>query len=299
MTIAVGSLLVFSCDYDDNEWDKLHNHAPDPSADFFVQFKNASQSFETKVDATTNQQIEISTKVVVAIMGLPLDQDLTVNLSVDPSSTLEPDMYVLGSTSLTIPAGSVSASTTVTSVSENMPIDVFLDLVLTMDSGGNNSDSGTKLVYSFKKFPFCPLTNGAYDFEGSWSVTSQYNDYEDPFTAAAVSTTTLAVSGVGETFIGTSGFWFEDVVSGGTFNMTINGNGTVNIPRQYIYTTIYSGANYDYEIAGSGTWNNCGDKLVLDFKYDIYYPGDSSGLAATYGPTYLSGPDLGGVFTLD
>jgi len=66
------------------------------------------------------------------------------------------------------------------------------------------------------------------------------------------------------------------------------GGGTVDIPRQYIFTTIYQGALSDYEIKGSGKWENCGSKPKLLITYDVYYVGDEKGLAATYA-AYLDG----------
>jgi hypothetical protein len=78
------------------------------------------------------------------------------------------------------------------------------------------------------------------------------------------------------------------VVAAGDFLMTVTGNGLIDIPRQYIYTTVYQGDQYDYEIKGSGKWENCGAKPKLIFTYDIYYPGDADGLAKTYA-AYLGG----------
>lgn len=78
----------------------------------------------------------------------------------------------------------------------------------------------------------------------------------------------------------------------------MNADGTVVIPRQYIYTTDYEGDPYDYEILGSGSWNSCGGTPTLTLEYDIYYPGEADGLAKVYS-AYLNTPYLGGVFTLD
>ena len=118
---------------------------------------------------------------------------------------------------------------------------------------------------------------------------------ENGFTATA-NGDKLNISGLAESFI--AGFWGEPVIAGGTFSMDVAGNGLVTIPRQYIYTTTYGGAAYDYEISGSGTWTNCGAKPTLTFTYDIFYPGDAEGLAQSYA-SYLNGPYLGGTFTLN
>ncbi len=101
-----------------------------------------------------------------------------------------------------------------------------------------------------------------------------------------VNGTKLAVTGIGKGFI--EDFWGEAVTTGGTCLMTVNVNGTLDIPRQYIFTTDYKGDAYEYEIKGSGNWDNCGGKPALLINYDIYYPGDAKGLAAQY-PSYLGG----------
>lgn len=83
-------------------------------------------------------------------------------------------------------------------------------------------------------------------------------------------------------------FWGEAVIEGGTFLMTVNIDGTVSIPRQYIYTTEYDGDPYRYEVKGSGTWDNCGNEPTLLINYDIYYEGEADGLAKQYS-SYLGG----------
>jgi hypothetical protein len=124
---------------------------------------------------------------------------------------------------------------------------------------------------------FCPLPNGLDDLLGSWSGDDA--SYESIITTA-VEEGEFLVSGISVGFI--NDFWGEEVIDGGTFVMTVNDNGTLDIPRQYIYTTEYEGDPYDYEIAGSGTWDNCGVTPTFTITYDIYYPGDAKGLAATY-----------------
>ncbi|MBN1950385.1 MAG: hypothetical protein JW801_04225 [Bacteroidales bacterium] len=126
----------------------------------------------------------------------------------------------------------------------------------------------------------CELANGANDLAGSW--TTGYDGWYWPsqITIDAVDETHVQVNGMAEYFI--ADFWGETVIDGGTFTMEVTPFGTVNIPRQYIYTTDYEGDPYDYEIAGSGFWENCGSTPVLMISYDIYYPGDAAGLAATY-----------------
>lgn len=135
---------------------------------------------------------------------------------------------------------------------------------------------------------YCPLANGIADLVGSWDGTDgQGADYTyDSQITTSVDGTQLAVSGISIGFI--NGFWGEPVIEGGTIMMTVNVDGTVDIPRQYIYTTEYEDAPYEYEIEGSGTWDNCGDSPSMVINYDIYYANsedalpDGAGLAEYY-----------------
>lgn len=133
-------------------------------------------------------------------------------------------------------------------------------------------------IMKVKVNPFCPLANGMADLFGAWTGEDAY--YTSIITMATDGVTTVKVTGMGEGFI--EDWWAETIVSGGTFTMTVNDDGTVTIPRQYLFTTEYDGDNYDYEILGSGTWANCGTNPTMVIKYDIYYAGEATGLAATY-----------------
>lgn len=146
--------------------------------------------------------------------------------------------------------------------------------------------------------PFCPLANGLADLAGSWSCTETGPGYDYTSTiTSVVNGTKLDMAGLGQEMI--ADFWGEPVVAGGTCIVTINPEGTVTIPRQYIYTTVYKGTNYDYEIMGSGTWDNCGASPSMVIEYDIYYPGDTKGIAATYSPSYFATPYMTATIVLD
>lgn len=126
--------------------------------------------------------------------------------------------------------------------------------------------------------PFCPLTGGMADLAGSWGGEDAY--YESIIAMTADGASTVKATGIGVGFI--EDWWAEEVVTGGNVVITVNDDGTVNIPRQYLFTTLYDGDNYDYEIIGSGTWDNCTATPSMKITYDIYYEGEAKGLAATY-----------------
>jgi hypothetical protein len=285
------SLIAISCDYDETNFASLTNDF-DPNSNFYVQFSDASRSLQSAVDAS-GELIDIETTVDVVLLGPPQSQDVVVDIMVDPSSTIDPSMYNLSSTSVTIPAGETSGSVTLTTNTELMPIEETLKLVMNLDAGANNATAGTVLTYEFFRISFCPLENGASDLVGSYAVTEDVDGFEDPFTAS-MDGEDFVIAPIGQTFI--ADFWSEAVVSSGDVKVEIAPNGELTIPRQYVYTTVYDGANYDYEIKGSGFWNTCGEDPVLEITYDIFYPGDEKGLAETYA-SYLPQPYLKGVFT--
>lgn len=284
-TISIASILLVSCD-EDVAFDAI-TKAPDPTATFYVQFLDAAKTMETGV-TESGDLVEATSTIAVSLMGLPQGQDIAVALTADPANTLTSDMYTLSAGSITIPAGKTSGSVEFSTIAANMPVGESLTFVMNMASDNNSpSPTGIKLNYDVKRIEFCPLADGLASLAGSWSGTDGQGDYTYPSQISTeVNGDKLAVSGMSVGFMG--GFWGEAVIDGGTFQMDVKGNGEVDIPRQYIYTTEYDGAPYDYEIEGSGKWENCGGEPVLIINYDIYYPGDTDGLAKQYN-SYFGG----------
>lgn len=286
--IAVGAMVI-SCDKTKLEGGfEAMTQSPDANASYYIQFVDPVQSFETGV-GLDGSLIEIQTTIGIVLMGTPQSQDITVNLNIDPSSTISSDMYTLSGTSITIPAGKTSGSVDFSTIAANMPAGQALELDISIDQGEHNSpnSNGLALKYGLTRLLFCPLVNGSADLVGSWPGTDGQGDY----TYASIITATqnganLDATGMGVGFI--NDFWAEDVVAGGTCTLTIQPNGLIDIPRQYLFTTVYAGVNYDYEIEGSGKWDNCGPAPHMVINYDIYYAGESKGLAETYA-SYLGG----------
>jgi hypothetical protein len=291
--MATGALF-FSCENEATNFDALVK-APDANASYYLQFIDAAQSFETGV-TVDGDLIEIQTTISVVLMGSPQAQDITVNLVVDPASTIASDMYTLSATNITIPAGKTSGSVDLTTIAAKMPAGQQLELIINMDAGEHNSPNpvGTKIDYQLKRIEFCPLVNGVADLVGSWSGMDA--TYSSVITTA-VDGEDLAVSGMAVGLI--TDWWGETIIAGGTITMTVYANGLVDIPRQYIFTTTYAGSPYDYEIKGSGKWTNCGAHPTLLITYDIYYAGEDAGLAQQYGLGYgLGAPYLTSDITL-
>jgi hypothetical protein len=284
--ISITTILLFSCN-EEIAFDAMTS-SPAEGASYYVQFLNAAKTMETGV-TEAGGLVEVKSTIAVSLMGMPQGSDIQVALTPDPANTLKPEMYTLSASSITIPAGKTSGSIQFSTIASKMPVGQTVTFVLNMSAGDHNSPSptGTKLTYKIKRIEFCPLQNGVASLVGSWSGTdgTGVETYPSQITTE-VSGDKLAVSGMSVGFM--NGFWGEAIIEGGTCLMTVAGNGSVNIPRQYIYTTVYEGAPYDYEIMGSGKWENCGSEAVLIINYDIYYPDDEKGLAASY-PSYTGG----------
>jgi hypothetical protein len=260
-------------------FDQITN-PPNPEDTYYVQFLKASQNLETGVTEAGGLK-EIETPIAIALMGIPQASPITIDLTIDAASTITPSMYTLSANSITIPAGKTSGSVILKTNAEEMPVGETLKFVARISAGEHNApnSNANNLVYNLKRIEFCPLEGGIADMVGTWSGDD--GGYEVSSIVTSVEGTKLKVAGIGEEFI--VDFWWEEVVDGGEFLMTVTGNGLIDIPRQYIFTTLYDGDNYDYEIQGSGKWENCGPNPRIIFNYDIYYPGDSDGLAKSYG----------------
>lgn len=173
--------------------------------------------------------------------------------------------------------------------------DVLISLI-EQNSKGMKDTSFMEVVVN----EYCALDEGVDGMEGSWVGLDAW--YESIITTE-VSGSDLAVSGMSVGFM--EDWWGEEVTEGGTITMKVNEDGTVEIPRQYIYTTLYDGDPYEYEIEGSGRWNNCGESLALEIRYDIYYANeaddfmDGAGLAEYYSPAYLPTPYMTADIVLD
>ena len=298
-TILISGAFFISCVDEESNYDALMNE-PDANAAFYVQFLDAAQSLETGV-TEAGDLVDIETTVAVSLMGMPQSQDIAVNWTVDPSSTIGASMYSMSASSITIPAGATSGSVNFNTITENMPVGETLKLVLNLDAGDNNSpnSNGTKLSYDLKRIEFCPLENGAADLVGTWKGTDAVTIYTDGASqvVTAMEGGKLMVTGMGIDWM--NNFWGESVIAGGTVEIVVNGNGTVEIPEQYYITTVYDGAEQDpYTIRGSGKWTNCGAYPTMTIEYEMNNYGTDWG-AWTFANGYSSDPIFIATLTLD
>lgn len=273
LLIAISIFALNSCENDIKGTEDLNYVTFQKDLPLITVEKNSSTSVEVHVYSTQIQK-----------------SDTNFNVIIDPSSTINTEAFSVPS-SVTIPSGSNDGIITVTFSDINLSENIET-LVLQLEAK-QNVFMGGKITLTIQKK--CSLS-GIQDLVGNYSVTTDNDGYENNISTTA-NANDLIVNGLGQDFI--TYFWSETVTAGGSCTMSVDQEtGNLVIPRQYIFTTNYNGTLYDYEIEGTGTWGNCGNSPTLTITYDIYYPGDSDGLAKTYS-SYLPGPYLNGTFTLN
>lgn len=174
--LVVAGLTMVSCDYDETNYDSLINEV-DQTATYYVQFANAAELFETSF-TPDGEPANVETTVAVKLLGTPRSEDLAVDLNFDPSSDLTSEMFEMGATSLVIPAGKTSASTTLTIFSDMLPVDETSSFILNIDAGENTATAGDVLRYNVFRTPPCIPIPGEYkvvmtdSYGDGWQTTS-------------------------------------------------------------------------------------------------------------------------------
>lgn len=75
----------------------------------------------------------------------------------------------------------------------------------------------------------------------------------------------LTISGINAGWM--LNFWGEIVTDSGAIYYTVDNNGVVDIPQQYLYSTTYNGtAQPPYDVVGTGTYDAATGVLVLQYK---------------------------------
>lgn len=225
--LAIGLTLV-SCDYDESNYDSLINEV-DQSATYYVQFNNAAKLFETSFDPN-GAPVDVETTVAVKLLGLPRQEAITVNLTLDASSDITSNMYELGSTSLVIPAGQTSASTTLTIFTDMLPVGEMSSLILNLDAGANTATAGDVLTYNvFRTAPCIPIP-GEYKIV----MTDSYGDGWQTTTANGGAGIKLEVDGVQIAEVGLCSP-YEATFSNCTDELS-RGETTVTIPEGSLFS---------------------------------------------------------------
>ena len=135
LIFVIGGMVVSSCEKMDTNFDTMTNDYDKNNTTYYIQYLNATQSFETAID-DVGEPSDIVTTVGVALLGAPQSSDISVELILDGSSTIPSDAYSLSATSITIPAGQTSGSVTLTVLADKMTENAIVDLVMNMNAGG-------------------------------------------------------------------------------------------------------------------------------------------------------------------
>ncbi len=245
-------------------------------ADYYLQFINAAKTAETGV-TVSGELVEVQSSIAVVIMGMPQSQDITVNITLDPASTLAADMYTLSATSITIPAGQTSGSVDFSTVAANMPVGQTLTFILNMDAGAHNNPNpnATKLTYNVKRIEFCPWTAaemvGTYtgtDFSGYGQLTMEGASFE----VFLVDDTHIAVSGLCQSLY--VGAWGETVTGGDRVVFEVLPNGLMTTVNQHLCETDNV---WDYYMGPDASrtlkWDGCNQIITIPyiFHWDAGY----------------------------
>ena len=212
--------------------------------------------------------VDIEGTIAVALLGSPQSTDITVNLTVAPSTTIEPQMYEMSASSITIPAGQTSGSFNLTAFAAEMPVDEELDLVLVIDAGDKNAPVGDTLKYSLKRINFCPWTLddmvGVYtgDEITAWGV----NVYGATFEVFKVNETTIAISGLFQAVYGPT-YWGEVVTAGDRPEFTYMPNGLLGTQNQWICETDNAWNYYMGPGGGDIKWNGCDESFTIPYYF--------------------------------
>ena len=67
--------------------------------------------------------------------------------------------------------------------------------------------------------------------------------------------------------------WGEVIESEELVYYTVDASGTITIPFQELFTTSYNGSLYDYQVSGTGTYDNSGDVPVIHLEYVLEQDG--------------------------
>ncbi|MCK4677280.1 MAG: hypothetical protein KAT48_04040, partial [Bacteroidales bacterium] len=265
----VGGAFLFSCDKETNFESLYEDWDPNKSENYYVQFVNASQSFETGVDLQGNF-VNINTKIAIVLLGSPQSTPMDISLEIAPSTTIDPSMYSMSAQSLTIEAGKASASLDFTAYAEEMPVDEWLDLVLVIDAGAHNAPVGDTLKYKLKRIRFCQWT--VDEMVGTYTG-SETNAYGIPLIGGAKfevfkkDDNTIQISGFFQSIYGPN-YWGETVTAGDRPEFTYKPNGELEFENQWICQTdgvwdYYMGPDPD----NTAKWDGCNFEFTIPFYF--------------------------------
>ncbi|OUR94015.1 hypothetical protein A9Q84_18410 [Halobacteriovorax marinus] len=166
--IIIASFLVFGflgCDQDDT----INTVYDNVNGQTLISFQGTSSDLSVVIDDIGSVDITIESSTVSS-------SDRTVSVSVDPSSTANPENYALSSTSLVIPAGMYTGTITISGVDNSVETSSET-IVLNIDSVSTDSTINST-AHTVNIFQVCPVPAGY--FTGNYlleQVSAQIDGY--------------------------------------------------------------------------------------------------------------------------
>jgi hypothetical protein len=196
-------------------------------------------------------------------LGFQLDEpaveDVSVTLTFTGTATQGED-YTVPETSLVIPKGETNGS---------FAIDITKDIVFEGDETISVAMASSGLTASE---PYVvTITDDDCDFSWVGNFGGVDGDFDGIGYQGTAAVTIVAdgaggytIEGLNEDFI--LNVWGEEVQTRVPVTFTVDSEGTITIPDQYIFTTLYNGTLYDYNISGTGAIRSCDGTIVIDYE---------------------------------
>ena len=166
--IIIASFLVFGflgCDQKDN----INTVYDNVNGQTLIAFQGTSSDLSVVIDDTGSVDVTIESSTVST-------SDRSVSVSVDPSSTANPENYSLSTTTVVIPAGTHFGTLTISGV-DNSVETTAETIVLNIDSVSADSTINTN-AHTVNIFQVCPVPAGF--FTGNYLIeqtTPQIDGY--------------------------------------------------------------------------------------------------------------------------
>jgi hypothetical protein len=269
--LALGALFIAGCDDDEG--------TPKPSTATFYS------------SALTHSEGTAGTVTLGVSLDNPAVVDTEIALTASGTATAGEDYSIPAS--IIIPKGEMTGTIPVT-----INRDIFFEgdetISITMSAAGLSTESAPYVVtiqeddcdFNF----FNNLTGVDVHLDGA--------EGGDWMGAGAITIANtggvFTIDGLNQDFI--ENWWAEEIQASAPVTFTIDGDGNITIPEQYIFTTLYDGDLYEYVVVGTGRIDTCEGTVTLD--YDVATGGSFVGSLLS-GLNYMTTDTFHSVFTLE
>jgi hypothetical protein len=220
-----------------------------------ILFEGSSIGFErpsSSVWLAKELTSDLVVPVRIMLIGAQKNQAISAAMSIDATSTAEPDQYSLSGTTFTIPAESSFGSVDLT-----VKLDMFepgesKTLVLSL-AGDNLAVNFSQMTLTITKEKFCPI-NDATLFTGDYLCNERgYGEYSCSF----------ELDPVNDFAIWNDNFW-DWPAPGAKVKYILSGDidQIVTVPSQ----SWQDDGGDTYTITGTGTYDGCYGTMIVDYQ---------------------------------